>query len=389
MAAYDFAGPEVNLTESDSPEPLETARVSSDYFRLFGAGVTVGRTFSRSDDLPDSPPVAVISDNLWRRRFRANPALIGRTISLDHEPHQLIGVLAPGFRAEKPVDVWLPLKADSAGADQLNRVQVAARLAPRVTLTMAAADVANTKSMFFGRYPYAPLLFREEFTAIPLRDAVVGDVRPALLLLTGAVACVLLIACANIGSLVLARNARRVSEIAVRSALGAGRGRLLRQLLAECLLLALVSAVAGLVLGYCGVRGLLVLSPADLPRTGANGAAIVLDWRVFLFTLAISLFSVLLFGLLPAIRASRANLMSLINDTPLQSGMGFRRGGGRAVLVISEVALALLLLSGAGLLIRTFTATRMAHRGFAEQDVLTAEMSLSVLFSNAPARWPN
>lgn len=377
IAAYDFAGPDVNLTEAEFPEPLETARVSADYFRLFGADVLVGRTFSKKDDEPTAPRVAVISHGLWRSRFNANPALVGNTVSLNHEPRKVIGILAPGFAADKPVDVWIPLQAGAALADHINRVRVAARLRPGVTVADAAASVAGTKQWFERRHPDMPLLFREEFSAIPLRDALVGDVRPALLLLTGAVGFVLLIACANAGSLVLARTSRRMAEIALRSALGASRSRMIRQLLTESMLLALASGVAGLILGLVGVRGLLLLSPADLPRIGADGSAIALDWRVFLFTLMVSVSSGILFGLMPAMSASRVNVISLVQDTPLQSGMGFRRGKTRAILVISEVALALILLVGSGLLIRTFVATRTADRGFDEQHVLTVRMSLN------------
>jgi putative ABC transport system permease protein len=377
MAAYDVAGPNANLTEGELPRPLETARVSADYFRLLGVDVALGRAFSNKDDRPGAFCAAVISHNLWRTRFGANPALVNHTISLDHEPCKVIGVLTPGFAGDKPVDVWLPLQVDSSVADHMSRVRVIARLLPGVTVEQAASEVSNTKLWFVGKYPHAPLVFGEVFTAVPLRDAVVGDVRPALWLLSGAVGCVLLIACANVGSLVLARATRRAREIAVRSALGAGRNRLIQQLLMESMLVALVSAVLGLVLGFAGVRGLLVLSSVDLPRVGANGAAIGLDWRVFFFTLVVSLLSGVLFGLMPAMSASRANVMSLVNETPLQSGMGFRRGGNRAIPVISEIALALVLLVGAGLLIRTFVASRTIDRGFDEQHVLTVQMSLS------------
>ena len=377
MAAYDTTGPSVNLAISETQKALETARVSADYFRLFGAAAVLGRTFSDADDQPDAPRVALISHDLWRRRFAANPLLVGDTLSLEKEPYKVIGVIAPGFTADRPVDLWLPLRASVSLLDHMNRVRVAARLLPGVSAKEAAADVAGTKTLFLRRYRSAPLLFREEFTAIPLRDALVGDVRPALLLLAAAVACVLLIACANAASLVLARSSRRAAEIAVRSALGAGRPRLIRQLLTENMLIALAAGPVGLALGFCGIRGLLAVSPAELPRVGANGSAIALDWRVFLFTLTVSLVSGVLFGLMPALSASRVGLMSLINDAPIQSGMGFRRSGRRAVLVIAQIALALVLLEGAGLLVRTFVADRTTNPGFDERQVLTAEMSLN------------
>jgi putative ABC transport system permease protein len=377
LAAYDFAGPDVNLTEGQFPQPLATARVSEDYFRLFGANVVLGRTFSKKDDQPGITRVVVISQDLWRRRFGGSPAVVGNTISLDHTECKVIGVLASGIAEDRSIDVWLPLQADLSIADHLGRVRVVGRLKPGVTVEMAAAEVAGTMMWFNVRYPFAPLLFGERFTAIPLRDALVGDVRPALLLLTGAVGFVLLIACANVGSLVFARSARRVSETAVRSALGASRSQLLRQLLTESILIALGSGVAGLFLGFGAVRGLLFFSPVDLPRIGANASAITLDWRVFAFTLAVAAFSGVLFGVMPAMSASRADVLSLMKDAPLESGMGFRRGGIRAILVAFQVALALVLLVGSSLLIRTFVATRTTDRGFDEQRVLTAQMSLN------------
>ena len=377
MAAYDTTGPAVNLTEGEFPLPLEAERVSADYFRLFGAALVVGRAFSEEENRPGRRPVAVIGERLWRNHFKASQALIGNTILLDHQPCKVIGVLASGFAAERPIDVWLPLEAGVAVPDHIGRVRVVARLRPGVTVEKGAEQVAATMQWFRSRYPFAPVLYREEFTAISLRDALVGDVRPALLLLEGAVGFVLLVACANAGALALARASRRSPEIALRSALGASRTQLIRQLLTESILMAFGSGVIGLLLGFGGIRGLLALSPVDLPRAGANGSAIGLDWRVFLFTLVVSVFSGILFGLLPAMSASRADVMSLVKDTPVQSGMGFRRGGGRSVLVISQVALALVPLVGAGLLIRTFAATRTVDPGFDEDHVLTAEMALS------------
>lgn len=376
MAAYDTTAPNVNLTEAENPQLLEAAHVSADYFQLFGARMAVGQSFTKKDEAPNARLVAVIGWDLWRGRFHAGPRVVGSSISLDHEPCKVIGVLAPGFRADKPVDIWLPLPAGSS-ADHMNRIRVAARLKPGVTVAMAAADVADTMRWFVRKYPYPPLLYLEQFTAIPLRDALVGDIRPALFLLSGAMGFLLLMACANVGGLVLARARRRSPEIATRTALGASRTQLLRQLLTESMLIALAAGVLGLFLGVGAVRALLLLSPADLPRVGANGSAFTLDARMFLFALVVSAGSGILFGLLPALSASRADVMSLVKETDVQSGMGFRRGAGRSWLVILEIALALILLVGAGLLIRTFTAARTGSRGFDERNVLTVRMPLN------------
>jgi|SRR5579863_8167548 len=382
MAAYDVGRLGINLTERDYPETLKAARVSADYFRLFGAQVAIGRTFSRQEDRPGGPHVAVIGNGLWRRRLGSDPAPVGTTISLEYETYKVIGVLAPGFTMETPADIWLPLQADPSSNDHIGRVRVAARLQPGVTVEHAQKDVGDTMEPFLRKYaPHslgeAPILFLEQFTAIPLRDAAVGDVRPALYLLIGAVGFVFLISCANVSNLLLARGARRTHEIAIRAALGAQRKQIIRQLLTESVLLSLAGGVLGLALGYAGLRALLATSPGDLPRIGANGSAITLNWRVFLFTMFVSGFTGIVFGLIPAMNASRADVSSLVSDSVSQSGMKFRRNRGRSALLIVEMALALVLLTGAGLLIRTFVAKRTISRGFDEQNVLTMEMSLS------------
>ena len=198
-----------------------------------------------------------------------------------------------------------------------------------------------------------------------------------MFLLIGAVGFVLLISCANVANLLLARATRRAREFAIRAALGAARKRIVRELLAERLILSLAGGVLGLAAGYLGVRGLLAISPIDIPRIGANGAALALDWRVFAFTLLVSVLTGILFGFVPALHASRADVGTLMKDSASQSGMGFRRDYGRSALVVTEMALALVLLAAAGLLIRTFIAMRTVDRGFDEQNVLTVRMSLA------------
>jgi putative ABC transport system permease protein len=387
IAAYDIGALSINLSQGDFPEALRAARVSLDYFGLFGARVEIGRTFLPAEDSRGGPRVAVVSDNLWRARFRGDPTLVGRTISFDQDSYKVIGILAPGFAGSSftggPLaDVWLPLQADPSSVDHVSRVRVTARLKPGISIEDAQIDLDGTMEPFLKKYPphtanEAPLLFEESFTAIPLRDAVVGDVRPALYLLAGAVGFVLLISCANVGSLLLARASRRVREIAIRVALGAKRKQIIRGLLAESALISVGGGGLGLILGYLGVRALLIVSPGDIPRLGANSSAISLDWRIFLFTLVISVFTGILFGLIPALSASSNDGSSLIKDNAMQSGMGFGRNRSRSALVAIEVALALVLLMGAGLLIRTFVAMRTVNRGFDEQNVLTLEMSLA------------
>ncbi len=387
MAAYDIGSLSVNLNQGEFPESLRAARVSADYFTLFGAQMEIGRTFSTQEDSPGGPRLAVICDALWRARFGADPALVGRTISLDQDAYKVIGVLAPGFgglrfSAGPSTEVWLPLQADPASEDHVRRVRVTARLKPGISIDEAQRDIGSTMSLFLRKFPpfsahEAPMLYKEAFAAISLRDAIVGDVRPALYLMTGAVAFVLLIACANVAGLQLARSSRRAGEIAIRAALGAQRRQIVRSLFAESLLIALAGGALGMVLGYAGLRGFLFLSPADLPGIEGNRPGFPLDWRVSVFTLAVSLFTSILFGLMPALNASHHDGSSLVKEGSRQSGMGRGRSRRHSVLVATELALALALLAGAGLLIRTFVAARTISRGFDEQNVLTLEMSLA------------
>jgi len=241
--------------------------------------------------------------------------------------------------------------------------------------------VSGTFEAFLRKFPpysqfAAPALFEEQFTAIPLRDAVVGEVRSALYLLMGAVGFVLAISCANAATLLLARASRRTREAAVRIAVGAERKQILFEQLAESVLLSSMGGIGGLVLGHLGVREVLAISPGDLPRIGANGSAITLDWKVFSFTLFASVLIGVLCALIPAINASRTDICGLMKDSSPQSGMGFRRNRGRSALIIVEMSFCLVLLVGAGLLIRTFVAKRAMSRGFDEENVLTLDMSL-------------
>ena len=218
---------------------------------------------------------------------------------------------------------------------------------------------------------------QDRFQIQPLRDTIVGDVRNSLLVLLGAVSLVLLIACANVANLLLARAAGRRREFAIRSALGAGRARIIRQLFTESILLSLGGGIVGLALGFVGVRALLAISPAGLPRIGDGGSAVGIDWRVLGFTLAVSLATGLLFGLFPALHASRTDLNSVLKESSSRSGIGLRQGRMRALLVVSEVSLALVLLIGAILLIRSLVALHGVGPGFDPHNVLTMEMSLT------------
>jgi putative ABC transport system permease protein len=377
VAAYDLGGPGVNLTGGDRPEQLKGVHVSAEFFRLFGARVVAGRTFSAEEDRPGGPRLAVIAGGLWRRRFGSDPKLVGKSIDLGGEPFTVAGILDPAFTSDPPADIYLPLKADPSSTDQAHYLHAAARLGPGVTLEQAKAAMKLAAEQYKRKFPAAQLGPQDSFTAEPLRDTVVGDVRKALLVLLGAVSFVLLIACANVANLLLARATIRRREIAIRAAIGAGRGRLIRQLLTESVLLSLAGGVLGLGLGYLGVRGLLAVNPGDIPRIGEQGSSIALDWRVLAFTLGVSMFTGILFGLIPAFSASRTDLNVTLKESSVRSGSGLRQNKARSILVVTEMALALVLLVGAALLIRTFGALRRVDPGFDAHNVLTMEMSLT------------
>lgn len=384
VAAYDLGGPGVNLTGGDRPEQLKGVHVSAEFFQLFGARVVAGRTFSAEEDQPGGPPAVVLSGGLWRRRFGSDPSLVGRSIDLGGEPFLVIGILDARFKSDPPAEIYLPLKADPNSTDQAHYLRAAARLKPGATMEQAKAGMKLAAEQFKRKFPVqtGP---QESFTAEPLRDTVVGDVRKALLVLFGAVSFVLLIACANVANLLLARATIRRREIAIRAAIGAGRGRLMRQLLTESVLLSLIAGLLGLALGYFGVHGLLSLNPGNIPRVGEQGSEVTLDWRVLAFTLGVSVATGVLFGLIPALNALRTDLNITLKESGLRSGGGVRQNKARSILVVTEMVLAVVLLVGAALLIRTFGVLRSVDPGFDGHNVLTMEMSLTAARFNKAA----
>jgi putative ABC transport system permease protein len=346
------------------------------FFRLFGGRVVAGRTFSSEEDRPGGPLVVVLSGGLWQRRFGGDPSVVGKSIDLGGEPYTVTGILDQRFSSDPPAEIYLPLKADPTSTDQAHFLRAAARLKPGVSLEQGKTALNLAADEFKRRFPnfMGP---QDGFTAEPLRDTIVGDVRRSLLVLLGAVSFVLLIACANVANLLLARATIRRREIAIRSAIGAGRGRLIRQLLTESLMLSVSGGVLGLGLGYLGVRALLQINPGNIPRVGEFGEQVSLDWRVLVFTLGVSILTGIVFGLIPAFSASRSDLNVTLKESGLRSGSGVRQNKARAILVVTEMALALVLLMGAALLIRTFSLLRGVNPGFDTHNILTMEMSLA------------
>jgi putative ABC transport system permease protein len=385
---YFLKAPGVNLTEGDRPERLAAIHVSADYFRLFGASVEIGRTFTAREDIPGGPRLVVISDGFWRRRFGADRNLLGKGILLGGEPHVVIGVVSPSFCTDQPPDVWLPLRADPNSTDQEAGYRAAARLKPGVMLDKAKAQTKLAEAQFRHKFP-SGALSDMGLDIEPLSDAVIGAVRRPLLVLLGAVSFVLLIACANVANLLLARATGRRREMAIRAALGAGRRRIVSQLLSENGLLFFFGGGLGLVLGYVGVQMLLAINPGNIPRIGERGSAITLDWHILVFTLLVTTSTGILFGLLPALTASRDDFGAALKESGARSGSGAGQSKARSILVVTEMALSLVLLAGAALLIRTFMALRAVDPGFDGHNVLRSRCRSLNRALKRPQRSPN
>ena len=374
VAAYKFGA--INVTGGEAPEQVPSAQVSEGFFRLFGSSLVQGRGFTPEEDRPNVPKVVVISDGLWKRRFAGDPDILGKTISLNGEARPVVGILGPNLdkSIDQAPDVLEPFQIDPESTNQGHYFQVSGRLKSGVSLQRANAQLKVAASQFKAKYP----LWQEDTFAVErMQDVMVQNVRPSLLILAGAVGFVLLIACANVASLMLVRASTRRREFAVRAALGAGRWALVRQQLTESVVLSLAGAILGLAAGSAGIRVLLAQTPGNIPRIGENGAAVGLDLQVLLFTLGIAVLTGIVFGLIPALASSKADLNTALKDSSSRAGSGFRQNKARATLVIVETGLALVLLIGSALLIRTFLALRSVQPGYDTHNILTMRMSLT------------
>lgn len=377
VSAYDYNSIGVSLT-GPYPESIRAIHVSADYFHLFGAPVIEGRTFSAEEDRPNGGNLAVLSYGLWQRRYGKDRSIVGKSIPISGVPYTVIGVVGPGFDTEldTPPDIWIPFQIDPNSVDHARYFSMVGRMRPGITLERANAQLAIATKRFHEKFPNmaGP---RDAFVVQPFQDAIVSDVRPALLVLAGAVCLVLLIASANVANLLLVRATGRRREIAIRTAVGAGRGRIIRQLLTESLLLSLTGGALGLALGVAGIRALLAINPGDIPRIGTHGALVSMDWRVLMFTFVVALATGLLFGLFPALEASHADLSTALKESGARSGTGAHSNRTRSLLVTAEISLAFILLVGSALLIRTFVALRSVNTGLNPHNVLTLRMSLT------------
>jgi putative ABC transport system permease protein len=380
MAAFDFGGVGMSVGTSDHAEQVKGIHVSSEYFKVFGVWPTLGRGFTADEDLPNGPRVAVVSFQLFSRRMGGDLRLVGQPLDIAGAPTTVIGVLPATFQSEPPADIFIPLQADPNSINQGHYLMVAGRLKPGVTIASAQAAMKIAGERFRQANPKW-MDKTESVGVVPFQDAMVGDVRLPLLILLGAVGFVLLIACANVANLQLARAATRQREMAIRTAIGANRWRIVRQLLTESVLLGLGGGALGFLIGALGMRALLAIAPGDLPRINdsmhAANAVSALDWRVLCFTLAISLATGILFGLFPAVHVSRFDVNSSLKDASGRSGTGRHQNRARGFLVVSEIALAVILLVCAALMIRTFASLRAVNPGFDPHNILTLQTSLS------------
>ena len=366
MGAAEYWTP--NLTGTDNPEKLWALHVTPDIFPMLGVQPLLGRMFLPEEQQAGKEHEVVLSYSLWQSHFAGNPEIIGRSVALSGENYTVVGVMPREFKfapfwATK-AQLWAPLALGPRLADRGgSSLRVFARLKPGVTLEQAQAEMVGITGRLEREFPGT----NQDMQVISLREKVVGNIRPALLVLLGAVGFVLLIACANVSHMLLARAAARREEIALRTALGAGRWDVIRQLLTESVALALLGGGAGLLLAVWGVRVLLAISPAAIPRVETVGV----DGLVLLFALAISLLTGLAFGMAPAWSATAVNLRDALKEGKRGSSEGLRRNRLRGLLVGSEFALAVMLLAGAGLMVRTFLALQNVDAGFDPHGVLS------------------
>lgn len=372
-----------NLTGDGEPEQLLGTRVSDGYFRLLGVEPTLGRTFTPAEHVPGADRVVILYHDLWQRRFGGDPGVIGRSLRMDDTPYTIVGVMPPGIYPTWPAtqgyipflpryqQIWVPmaLTPEQAAGRTSHVMGAVARLRDGVTIEEAQANMDTIAARLEAQYPAAN---RDEGVVVgPLVDEVVGDVRTALLVLVGAVGLVLLVACANLASLMLARSVARQKEFAIRVALGAGRGRLVRQLGAESLLLAVLGGALGLSLAYVGLDLLTALTPQDIPRLATVG----INGSVLMFAFAVTAVTGALFGIVPARRAGRADVHGALQE----GGRANVRGGRdlfRRVLVTAEVAVAVLLVIGATLLIKSYWNLQRVDPGFDPSRTLSFSVAL-------------
>ncbi|HEV8263565.1 MAG TPA: ABC transporter permease [Gemmatimonadales bacterium] len=361
-----------NLSNGIQADRVRGLRVSQHYFRVLGVAPALGRAFLADEDQPNGPSAIILSDGLWRRRFGGDPAVIGRIISLDGRPTTVVGVMPPSFRSPNGAEAWSTLAQVGQTVGGGSNVQVIGRLRPDLTLAQARAGMARMTGAF--RNEFSRSVSKDITLDLdPYRAQITADLETPVRVLLGAIGFVLLIACANVASLLLGRTAAREHELALRTAMGASPGRLVRQLLTESVLLALAGGAVGLVVAALGLDLLVALTSGGLPAT----AEIRLDGEVLGFTLGLSLVTGLAFGVIPAWQAARMDPHDVLKEASTRAAGSARRAGLRHALVVAEVALSLVLLVGAGLLIQTFGRLISTDPGFDPGHLVAAEIWLT------------
>jgi putative ABC transport system permease protein len=374
MAA--FAGAALTLTSEHEPERIPGSVITANFFSVLGIQPLMGRSFTPEENGEKGARVVILSHGLWQRRFGGNPNIIGQTITLNSNPYQVVGIMPPGFKNPLPsqrnaAELWVPLSMSlDPKVRRSDFLNVVGRLKPNVMLEQARAEMKTITSRLEQQYPETNTGWST--IVIPLRDRITGDVRPAMWVLVGVVGFLLLIACANVANLLLARAAARQQEIAVRRALGADRFRLIRQFLTESILLALAGGAFGSLLAMWGVELLVRLSPGNIPRLDE----VRLNWQVFLFTFGISVLTGMIFGLIPALHATNPNLTESLKEGGRSATEGRRGARLRNALVVAEIAIALVLLVGAGLMIKSFMRLQGVDPGFKPERILAVDLSL-------------
>ena len=385
VAAY-AEGHEFNLTHAGDPVRLSGTAVSAGLMSVLGARPETGRTFLHGEDAPGADALVILSHDLWEQRFGGDPSIVGRSIELEGMSRQVVGVMPRDFHfPSAKTQLWVPLHNDPANSSTYwagDFMPVIGRLRPGSTMAQAGAEIRLFQSHVFSLFPWTmPQSWNADVTVVELKNGMVADVRTRLLLLLGAVALVLLIACANVANLMLSRAATREKEMGIRAALGAAPGRIARQLLTESVLLSVVGAGLGLALAAAGLNVLKTALPADTPRL----LDVHLDWRVLMFTGGLAILTGLAFGLAPALQSARSPLSDSLNAVARGAVVSVSRGL-RGSLAIAEVALSVLLVIAAGLLIRSFWALSHVDTGFRAEQALTARITPDESFCSDPAR---
>jgi putative ABC transport system permease protein len=387
LATIDFH--QLTLTGRGEPSEVNTCVVTPEHFAVLDVKPLQGRVFFPEDGKRGAPPVVIVSENLWRGTLGANPNILGSSIILDKRPFTVVGIMPAAFRSpfinNKP-EVWIPLVQDPLFGSWMARrgghwLAVFGRLKPGVSIAQAQAEMDAISERLASEFPAENKGWTVRL--VPMQKEIVGDVRTALLVLLGAVGLVLLIACANIANLLLTRATSRSKEIAVRTALGAGRSRIIRQLLSETSVLGLLGGVIGIALAYWGVRALSSLLPDNLPRMNA----IRVDNFVLIFALALSAIASVAFGMVPALFASKSDIQSTLREGGGRSGESGNRRRARSFLAAAEIALAMVLLVAAGLLLRSFSKLTSVSPGFDAQHIVKAEVSLPQFQYSKPQQW--